>query len=44
MSEPLRVLNSGQPPPGKGGGGAKTHVEASTMSRCDKQGDINSGA
>ncbi|WP_280184052.1 hypothetical protein [Nocardia cyriacigeorgica] len=41
MSEPLRVLNSGQPAAGNGGGGAITLVEASTLCLCDQLGDIH---
>ncbi len=40
MSEPLRVLNSGQPPAGNGGGGALTHVETSTFCRSEQRRDI----
>ncbi len=41
MSEPLRVLNSGQPPAGNGGGGAITHLAASTFCQSDQHGDIH---
>ncbi|WP_280467963.1 amylo-alpha-1,6-glucosidase [Nocardia cyriacigeorgica] len=43
MSEPPRVLNSGQPAAVNGGGGTITLVEASTFCLSDQLGDIHSG-
>lgn len=43
MSEPPRVLNSGQPAAINGGGGTVTLVEASTFCLSDHLGDIHSG-